>query len=85
MLNFLFGALALWVLTHVTTNELTRNWPKPWSCATCFSGWICITTAGYMILARGWDPGLAIMIAGAFWAAVLFLEALYWRLNTQII
>lgn len=86
MINFVFGVLALWVLAHAVTQELpSRNWPKPFSCLFCFTGWICITTVWHMVVVRGWDPGLAMMIAGAFWAAVLFLDALYWRLRTQII
>lgn len=84
MISFALHALALWVLSHAITHELpTRRWPKPFSCLFCFTGWTCITSAGYMIT-QGMDPGAAFTVAGAFWGAVLFLDALYWRFRTTI-
>lgn len=82
MTSFLLAVLALWVLQHTVTTQIAAKWPKPWSCTLCFTGWICITASGYMVLGHGWDFGLAYMIGGALWAAVVLLEALYWRLST---
>ncbi len=86
MISYFYAVMALWVLTHVITQELpTRNLPKPWSCPLCFSGWACIAAAGYMYYVHQWDPGLALMIAFGIWAGVLILDAIYWRLRTTIL
>lgn len=83
MLEHLYIALALWIVTHTLAVEVLSRVPKPFSCQLCLAGWFGIgVSIANVLVYRNVESMIGPL---AWWALSVLLEAVYTRLGTYIL